>query len=279
MQGSGGSPQRAVAPEPPTSHERESERARSSGDPARIRALYHDLGASLRESYDAGGHIDQHGSERVAAWQAAYLARRPGGGCLLDVGCGPRPEVSMRLGGAGRSVVCLDLSWGIASVARDVAAREGAGDLAFVVGDAEALPFAHGVFDVVMADDVIEHVPVPEALLDECSRVLAPTGMATVSTPNRRALSVLVDRLRDLVRGRRRPAEAYFLVPSHLREYSRGELRRLAQPRFGRVRFASTGWDGDGLVKRVATALTSRGPLRGLCRHWVLLGTQPHHSS
>jgi ubiquinone/menaquinone biosynthesis C-methylase UbiE len=49
-------------------------------------------------------------------------------------------------------------------------------DAAFAAGDAERLPFADGSFDVVIANDSLEHFGNPEGALRELARVLKPGG-------------------------------------------------------------------------------------------------------
>jgi SAM-dependent methyltransferase len=46
------------------------------------------------------------------------------------------------------------------------------------------VPFEDGQFDVVVAGEIIEHVPHPDALLREIRRVLKPGGWLVLSTPN-----------------------------------------------------------------------------------------------
>ncbi len=46
----------------------------------------------------------------------------------------------------------------------------------------EALPFADGCFDRIIAREVIEHVHSPEAMLKEMARCLKPGGLAVVTT-------------------------------------------------------------------------------------------------
>lgn len=55
-----------------------------------------------------------------------------------------------------------------------------------VVGyDGVRLPFPGGGFDIIESLDVVEHTPDPRAYLTELRRVLAPTGLILLVTPNR----------------------------------------------------------------------------------------------
>jgi SAM-dependent methyltransferase len=49
----------------------------------------------------------------------------------------------------------------------------------------DSLPFRDGVFDVVVSNHVIEHVPDQERHLEEIARVLRPGGVCYLATPNR----------------------------------------------------------------------------------------------
>ena len=48
----------------------------------------------------------------------------------------------------------------------------------------------------------------------------AAGGRMVVATPNRHSLEVVYRKGRDLLRGRRQPASAYYAATSHLREYT-----------------------------------------------------------
>lgn len=50
--------------------------------------------------------------------------------------------------------------------------------------DAEVLPFADDSFDIVITDDVVEHLPDTDSFARELRRVLRPTGWLLLSTPN-----------------------------------------------------------------------------------------------
>lgn len=53
------------------------------------------------------------------------------------------------------------------------------------VGDLAALPFDDGRFDVVLLNEVLEHVPDERAALSEIHRVLRPGGTLILFSPNR----------------------------------------------------------------------------------------------
>jgi ubiquinone/menaquinone biosynthesis C-methylase UbiE len=173
---------------------------------------------------------------------------------VLDAGCGPNPELSVRLAAdSSRTVVSLDIGWGTVEVAREVGARRGA-RLLGVVGDLERLPFRDGAFPSVACDDTIEHVPDDVAGVAELARVLRGGGRAVLATPNRQDLRVLRAKLRDALHGARKPAAAYYCSNSHLREYTWEEFETLVGASFSiRARHA-VGWD-RGWKSRLATEL------------------------
>ncbi len=54
------------------------------------------------------------------------------------------------------------------------------------MGNAEALPYATEIFDVVFSSNVLEHLARPKYVFTEVARVLKPGGHFLVKTPNRR---------------------------------------------------------------------------------------------
>ena len=54
----------------------------------------------------------------------------------------------------------------------------------FIQAEAMELPFDDGVFDVVVATAVIEHVPDAGKMLGECHRVLMEDGLCIITTPD-----------------------------------------------------------------------------------------------
>jgi ubiquinone/menaquinone biosynthesis C-methylase UbiE len=67
----------------------------------------------------------------------------------------------------------VDFSSAMLGIARIAQPR-----IEFSQGDAEALPYADGSFDAVVANFGVHHVPQPTAALAEMHRVLAPGGRA-----------------------------------------------------------------------------------------------------
>jgi 2-polyprenyl-6-hydroxyphenyl methylase/3-demethylubiquinone-9 3-methyltransferase len=106
------------------------------------------------------------------------------GRVVLDAGCGGG-LVARELAAAGATVVGVDRSLGSLGVAR----RAVVGRFRPVKGRLERLPFADGVFDVVVAADVLEHVPDLPAAVAELARVLAAGGRFAFDTINRTAWS------------------------------------------------------------------------------------------
>ena len=152
----------------------------------------------------------------VNAARARYLFARPfcAGGDLLDIGCGPGDGLAL-VSGAARRAVGLDYS--ADTLVACAPALEAAG-IRPVAGDALALPFLDHSFDAVTAFEVIEHLPDPARFLSETFRVLAPGGVAVISTPNRPVYS---------------PRGTW--LDYHLREYDAGELRALLEPFFPEI--------------------------------------------
>ncbi len=115
-------------------------------------------------------------------WILGHLAAEPGQR-LLDVGSGPG-QYHTQL--ANVRVVAMDLSAGMLARVSVPA----------VQADAQALPFASGAFERVMANHVLYHVQDIANALREIRRVLAPGGravMATNSGTTMRPLFELID--------------------------------------------------------------------------------------
>ncbi len=105
-----------------------------------------------------------------------YLEMTPGGR-LLDVGCGSG-ELLERLKGLGWQVEGVDFDESAVRAARKR-------DLKVQHGTLESQGYSDGTFDAVVMSHVIEHVPDPLRLLEECYRILKLGGRLVLVTPNK----------------------------------------------------------------------------------------------
>jgi malonyl-CoA O-methyltransferase len=134
-------------------------------DKARVRAAF-SRGAA---AYDARAGVQALVRSRVLglAAEAAPRARR-----VLDVGCGTgRLLADLLQARPALAAAGVDLSPAMCSAAGAAAPRA-----RVVAGDAEALPFRPGAFDLVVSTSTFQWLPVLEPALAECARVLAPRG-------------------------------------------------------------------------------------------------------
>ena len=148
-------------------------------DPDGASAMLHKLNP-VRLAY-VRDRIDQH-------WSVDECALRPlAGKRALDVGCGAGLlcEPLVRL---AAEVTGVDAAPELIAAAGDHATAVGLGIDYRAVG-VEALD---GMYDLVTAMEVVEHVADPAAFVRSLAARLAPGGLMILSTPNRTALSRLM---------------------------------------------------------------------------------------
>jgi ubiquinone/menaquinone biosynthesis C-methylase UbiE len=117
-------------------------------------------------------------NEHLARYR--FAATFTDGATVLDAGCGSGYGAAEFVTAA--SVVGVDISAEAVSHARGNYSRDG---VHFIQASCDALPFADGSFDVLVAFEVIEHLESWQEMLREARRVLRATGMLLVSTPNK----------------------------------------------------------------------------------------------
>jgi ubiquinone/menaquinone biosynthesis C-methylase UbiE len=93
---------------------------------------------------------------------------------VLDVGAGSG-NAAIPAAERGAEVTAVDITPELFVAGRRIATKRGV-DLAWVEGDAEALPFADGSFDVVMSSVGAMFAPHHQAVADELVRVVRPGG-------------------------------------------------------------------------------------------------------
>lgn len=135
-----------------------------------------ELLAAYRSVEDASYVVEIEGRRRAALRSLRAIERFKPSGRLLEVGCA--------------TGILLDVAqnrWQVEGVepshwAAEYARREF--NVPVFAGTLEEARFPDSTFDVVVLADVIEHVADPKGLLREIRRILAPTGIAYVATPD-----------------------------------------------------------------------------------------------
>jgi SAM-dependent methyltransferase len=111
------------------------------------------------------------------------LGRLEPGARVFDLGCGAGTDslVAALMVGPGGAVTGLDMTPEMLAKARASAAELGLDNVTFVEGEAEALPFPDGSFDVVISNGVIDLIPDKDAVFSEVYRVLRPGGRIQIA--------------------------------------------------------------------------------------------------
>lgn len=125
-------------------------------------------------------------AQRLVRRLQRQLGPRFQGARLLEVGCAAGALLVNLAKERALDVHGLEPDRVNAAVARE---RLGA---RIHVGTLESASYAEQSFDVVYADQVIEHVLDPVRFLAECRRVLSPGGLLLLATPNFAGLSARV---------------------------------------------------------------------------------------
>lgn len=175
-----------------------------------------DLSGSVNDIPERFVPEEMHGQLVEAEHLARYLwaSQYCAGLRVLDAGCGIGYGAAMLKHAGAREVSGVDISEPVIDAARH-SAPEG---VSFEAADVVALPFPDNSFELAVCFETIEHVEKPDSVLDELARVLAPSGLLLISSPNR---------------GRYMPGN-----PHHRHEYVPAELRAALSERFASVRLA-----------------------------------------
>jgi SAM-dependent methyltransferase len=94
---------------------------------------------------------------------------------ILDVGCGTGAVLAF--------LETWGTPFGIDREAEALAFCRERGHTCLAQGQAERLPFADGVFDLVVMADMLEHLPADVPAVAEAARVLAPGGILLCTVP------------------------------------------------------------------------------------------------
>jgi GT2 family glycosyltransferase/ubiquinone/menaquinone biosynthesis C-methylase UbiE/glycosyltransferase involved in cell wall biosynthesis len=134
---------------------------------------------------------------------------------VLDIATGEGYGAAMLCGSASR-VIGVDVA---ADAILHARAKYRAANVHFVVGACEAIPLAAGSIDVIVSFETIEHLVDHDAMMREFRRVLAPGGLAIISSPEKHTY-----------------AERKTPNPFHRRELTLAEFEALVRAHFSAVR-------------------------------------------
>jgi SAM-dependent methyltransferase len=187
----------------------------------------------VRETFPIAGYVRPEAGGHLQVARTALRHLGPGA-AVLDFASGPCDKTGVLQLLGFRCSACDDLQdhWhgldGNRDKIRAYAARLG---IDFRPADGPTLPFAPDSFDMVMAHHVLEHLhDSPRTLVNDLVRLIRPGGYLFLTVPNavniRKRLAVLVGRTNMM------DFDFYYWYPGpwrgHVREYTRGDLRRLA---------------------------------------------------
>jgi len=105
---------------------------------------------------------------------------------VLDVGAGAGIVQTMNFRGLAERVCGVDLD---PRVTANPFLDEG------LLADADRIPYPDDSFDIVFADNVMEHLDQPEKVFAEIARVLRPGGKLLFKTPNRNHYMPVIARM------------------------------------------------------------------------------------
>ena len=141
---------------------------------ARLDRLFPPVRIGGRESGEAYSCWEYESGRALLAEYADHFGPL-GGKAVLDIGCGLGGK-TLAYAEAGARAVGVDIA--PEHVAQSVSfARSRGAAIPFLVGDAGALPFPDEMFDLVVANDAMEHFPDPAAALAEIARVVRRGGV------------------------------------------------------------------------------------------------------
>lgn len=225
-------------------------------------------------------YVWRAGQERRLAMIREWGGKRLKG-TVLENGCG-LGEYLARIGNEASFAVGLDIEF-----ERLLTAKEKSKNLVCARG--EYLPFAYGSFDLVVSNEVIEHVEDDQHSIKECIHVLKHNGRLTLFCPNRwypfethgiywrgkyRFGNIpLVNYLPSILRNKLAP---------HVRAYTRREIGMLFNNLQAVVKYKTVifgGYDNIiarrptfGKIVRAVARFLKKTPIRalGLSHFWVV---------
>lgn len=165
---------------------------------------------------------------------------------LLDLGCG-QGHITSKIKESYPSIEISALDYSVSAIEYAVDHFHG---IDFAVGNAYAPPYAESYFDIVVCNNLWEHVPDPLYLLSAIKMVIKPNSFLIISTPSRYRLGNLI----RVMMGR----TVIFMSEHHVTEYSVGQvLEQLTYGGFKVSKVLSKRIKDKSLKSRIAKVMFS----------------------
>lgn len=165
---------------------------------------------------------------------------------ILDLGCG-QGHITYKIREALAEAEVSGLDYSISAIEY---ANHLFPNIDFAVGDAYDCPYKESYFDIVVCNNLWEHVPDPLFLLSRITNILKPHGFLILSTPSRYRLGNIV----RILMGK----PVTFMSQHHVTEYSVGQvLEQLGYGGFQVTKFFSKPIKKASLLKTVVTGIFS----------------------
>jgi D-aspartate ligase len=222
----------------------------------------------LYEDKHLTGRIYQERKNVTLGWITDFAL--PAGARVLDLGCGAG-HTAVTLARRGLMVNALDCEQAMLDRAARRAQEAGV-YLTLGLGDAHQLPFADGIFDVVLALGLVPWLHSPHKALREMRRVLKPGGFLLISSDNSQRVTYWFDPIYNMALAPVRNQVTSFL---RKRKWMRmpDTTPPLLQPtdEFDR-------WLGDAGFEKIKAATIGFGPFTFFRRHMLpdRMGTWLH---
>ncbi len=164
---------------------------------------------------------------------------------ILDLGCG-QGHITEKIRQSFNIAQVTGLDYSVSAIEY---AHEHFPQIDFAVGDAYDSPYSPMYFDVVVCNNLWEHVPDPLFLLSRIKRIIKPSGYLVLSTPSRYRVGNLVRVLKG--------DPVAFMSKHHVTEYTVGQVKE---------QLAYGGFE----VRKILSKPISVGSLKANATRWVL---------
>lgn len=130
---------------------------------------------------------------------------------ILDIGCG-QGYITARIKDKYKDCTVSGVDLSISAIKK---AHLMFNEIQFLVADANSLPYKDASFDILIFNNIWEHVADPVSMINNAKRVLKIGGHIVISTPSRFRMSILLKK----ITGRK-----IELNPHHVTEYTVGQV-------------------------------------------------------